>query len=51
VKGYCTQLHNEELHELHSPDEVSVVIISKIMRQDRHVASMDEKKTRIDVFV
>jgi hypothetical protein len=43
-------LHNEELHELHCPDEVSVVIISRIMRQERHVASMDEKKTRIDFW-
>jgi hypothetical protein len=50
-KEYRTQLRNEELHELHSPDEVSVVIISRKMRQDRHVAGMDEKKKRIDVLV
>jgi hypothetical protein len=36
---------------LHSPDEVSVVIISRVMREERHVAGMDEKKIRIDVLV
>jgi hypothetical protein len=51
VKGYSTKLHNEELHELHSPDEVSVVIISRIMRQERHVAGMDDKENRRDFLV
>jgi hypothetical protein len=36
---------------LQSPDEDSVVIISRIMRQERHVAGMDEKKNSIDVLV
>jgi hypothetical protein len=51
VKGYCTKLHNEKLHDLHSPEAISLVINSRTIRQEEHVAGMDEKKYCIDILV
>jgi hypothetical protein len=43
VKGEWRRLHNEELHNLYSLSNIIQVIISRIMKQEEHVACIGEE--------